>query len=257
MTIRSRGTPPARQCARSSPSNIRIARKRANCSTVVTIASGVSLSNPTTGSALTLARSAAIRRWKWPRRARPGIAQSDRHREAAASKPTPSIIAREPVAARLRRRSARARDFRRHPQRERSGAAARRATSIFVPNRSFEVYLHQRYSYDEIEAGMRVPFFGNRRLLRAEERDEDEQSIRVHATRRNSPSRRFESPDEIDRLVMVKAPHAQVSFERAFFLASSPEEYTRTAAHDRSRRILTASGLATARSSRSTPSDRR
>src|SRR6185437_11084963 len=43
---------------------------------------------------------------------------------------------------------------------------------LFVPNRSFEVYLHQRYSYDEIESGMRVPFFGSRRLLRAEERDE-------------------------------------------------------------------------------------
>ena len=44
---------------------------------------------------------------------------------------------------------------------------------IFIANRSFEVYLHQRYSYDEIERGMRVPFFGNRRLLRAEERDEE------------------------------------------------------------------------------------
>src|SRR5262249_25155663 len=30
---------------------------------------------------------------------------------------------------------------------------------IFVPNRSFEVYLHQRFSYDEIENGMLVPFF--------------------------------------------------------------------------------------------------
>ncbi len=43
---------------------------------------------------------------------------------------------------------------------------------IFVPNRSFEVYLHQKFSYDEIERGMRCLFFGNRRLLRAEERDE-------------------------------------------------------------------------------------
>ncbi|MBD5654794.1 MAG: DUF1246 domain-containing protein, partial [Candidatus Eremiobacteraeota bacterium] len=43
---------------------------------------------------------------------------------------------------------------------------------LFVPNRSFEVYLHERFSYDEIERGMTVPFFGNRRLLRAEERDE-------------------------------------------------------------------------------------
>ncbi len=42
---------------------------------------------------------------------------------------------------------------------------------IFVPNRSFEVYLRQKFDYDEIESGMLVPFFGNRRFLRAEERE--------------------------------------------------------------------------------------
>ena len=41
---------------------------------------------------------------------------------------------------------------------------------VFVANRSFEVYLREKYSYDEIECGMRVPFFGNRYLLKAEER---------------------------------------------------------------------------------------
>jgi 5-formaminoimidazole-4-carboxamide-1-(beta)-D-ribofuranosyl 5'-monophosphate synthetase len=44
--------------------------------------------------------------------------------------------------------------------------------AIFLANRSFEVYLHQKFGYDEIERGMLVPFFGNRSLLRAEERDE-------------------------------------------------------------------------------------
>ena len=42
---------------------------------------------------------------------------------------------------------------------------------IFVANRSFEVYLHQQFGYDEIERRMLVPFFGNRHLLRAEERE--------------------------------------------------------------------------------------
>ena len=41
---------------------------------------------------------------------------------------------------------------------------------LFVPNRSFEVYLHEKYDYDEIERRMLVPFFGNRYLLKAEER---------------------------------------------------------------------------------------
>ena len=39
--------------------------------------------------------------------------------------------------------------------------------------------------------------------------------------------RRFKSSREIDRLVMVKAPHKKVSFERAFFLVRSPQEYER------------------------------
>jgi 5-formaminoimidazole-4-carboxamide-1-(beta)-D-ribofuranosyl 5'-monophosphate synthetase len=101
--------------------------------------------------------------------------------------------------------------------------------ALFVANRSFEVYLHQRYSYDEIERGMRVPFFGNRHLLRAEERDEANNQYDLLERAGIRYPKRFASPSEIDRLVMVKAPHAKVSFERAFFLASSPQEYVAAA----------------------------
>lgn len=100
---------------------------------------------------------------------------------------------------------------------------------LFIPNRSFEVYLHQRYSYDEIERGMRVPFFGNRRLLRAEERDEPNNQYALMDRAGIRYPRQYDVPKEIDRLVMVKAPHAKVSFERAFFLARSPQEYQREA----------------------------
>ncbi len=132
---------------------------------------------------------------------------------------------------------------------------------IFVANRSFEVYLHQQFGYDEIERRMLVPFFGNRHLLRAEERTlpfdpaqgklaqsdkgEDQYALMRAAGIRHP--RRFASPDDIDRLVMVKAPHARVSFERAFFLASSPEEYRATADHMMDEGILSAGGLASAR----------
>ena len=98
---------------------------------------------------------------------------------------------------------------------------------VFVPNRSFEVYLRQKYSYDRIEAGMRVPFFGNRRLLRAEERDEPKNQYAIMDEGGIRYPRRFASAREIDRLVMVKAPHKKVSFERAFFLVRSPQEYDR------------------------------
>ncbi|GAC1583365.1 MAG: formate--phosphoribosylaminoimidazolecarboxamideligase family protein [Candidatus Elarobacter sp.] len=125
-------------------------------------------------------------------------------------------------------------------------ARLRAQNVIFVANRSFEVYLHQRYSYAEIEERMAVPFFGNRRLLRAEERDEaDNQYVLMQRAGIRFP-RQLSSPDEIDRLVMVKAPHAKVSFERAFFLARSRDEYAQTAERLLAAGIVTADGLRSA-----------
>ncbi len=119
---------------------------------------------------------------------------------------------------------------------------------LFVANRSFEVYLRQRYGYDAIERQMLVPFFGNRSLLKAEERDQaevDQYALLQKAGIRHP--RRYASPDEIDGLVMVKAPHARVSFERAFFLAASPQEYGAAARRLIAEGSLTADALAAAR----------
>jgi len=114
---------------------------------------------------------------------------------------------------------------------------------IFVANRSFEVYLHQKFSYDEIERRMLVPFFGNRRLLRAEERDEENnQYDLMHRAGIRFPQQ-FDTPDEIDRLVMVKASHATVSFERAFFLVRTPQEYAEKSERLIAAGILTRKGL--------------
>ena len=114
---------------------------------------------------------------------------------------------------------------------------------VFLANRSFEVYLHQKFSYDQIESLMRVPFFGNRYLLRAEERDE---SGNQYALLRDAGIRhpmQFDSPNDIDRLVMVKAPHAKVSFERAFFLVNSAADYERVSEQLMQDGIVTQEGL--------------
>jgi 5-formaminoimidazole-4-carboxamide-1-(beta)-D-ribofuranosyl 5'-monophosphate synthetase len=119
---------------------------------------------------------------------------------------------------------------------------------VFIPNRSFEVYLRQKFEYEEIERRMLVPFFGNRRLLKAEERHEsaeDQYALLERAGIRHP--KRFDSPERIDRLVMVKAPHARVTFERAFFLASSPEEFEAVSRRLVADGVLTAEGLASAR----------
>jgi 5-formaminoimidazole-4-carboxamide-1-(beta)-D-ribofuranosyl 5'-monophosphate synthetase len=114
---------------------------------------------------------------------------------------------------------------------------------IFLANRSFEVYLHQKYSYDEVERGMKVPMFGNRRLLRAEERDEANNQYALLDRAGIRHPVQFPSPGDIDRLVMVKAPHAKISFERAFFLCSSPQEYREVAGRLIEAGMLTEEGL--------------
>jgi len=119
-------------------------------------------------------------------------------------------------------------------------------SAIFIPNRSFEVYLRQRYSYDEIEQGMKTPFFGSRRLLRAEERDEAANQYRLLDAAGIRYPRRVKGPDEIDGLTIVKAPHARVSFERAFFLVASPQHYRDRAAALLNKGIVTEEGLRTA-----------
>lgn len=116
--------------------------------------------------------------------------------------------------------------------------------AIFVPNRSFEVYLRQRYSYDEIESGMRAPFFGSRRLLRTEDRLEPNGQYTLLDNAGIRYPRRRNGPEEIDGLTIVKAPHAKVSFERAFFLVSSPKQFRQRAGELLERGVVTEEGLA-------------
>ena len=120
------------------------------------------------------------------------------------------------------------------------------ANAIFVPNRSFEVYLRQRFSYDEIEQGMRVPIFGSRRLLRAEEREEPDNQYRLLDAAKIRYPRRLKGPHEIDGLTLIKAPHARVGFERAFFVASTPTQYRTRANALLQAGVITEDGLARA-----------
>lgn len=92
---------------------------------------------------------------------------------------------------------------------------------IFVPNRSFAVYV----GYDAIENDFTIPVFGNKYLLRAEERDAPKNQYYLMDKSGVRRPRQIPSPDKIDRLVIVKACEARRSYERAFFLARSPEEY--------------------------------
>ncbi len=93
--------------------------------------------------------------------------------------------------------------------------------AIFVPNRSFAVYL----GYENIEKKFDIPVFGNRNLLRAEEREESKNQHYLMTKGGIKQPEKISSPQKIDRLVIVKAKEAARSYERAFFLAGSYDEY--------------------------------
>ncbi|OGE19283.1 5-formaminoimidazole-4-carboxamide-1-(beta)-D-ribofuranosyl 5'-monophosphate synthetase [Candidatus Daviesbacteria bacterium RIFCSPLOWO2_02_FULL_41_8] len=100
--------------------------------------------------------------------------------------------------------------------------------AIFIPHRSFEVYIND---YNAIEKKFKVPMFGNRFLLKAEERGvKPNQYDLLDAAQIRYPQQ-FDDPKKIDRLCIVKVLEKERGFERAFFFAESFEEYKLGVAH--------------------------
>ncbi|MCX8170381.1 MAG: formate--phosphoribosylaminoimidazolecarboxamide ligase family protein [Candidatus Bathyarchaeota archaeon] len=97
--------------------------------------------------------------------------------------------------------------------------------TIFIPNRSFSVYV----GYDNIEGRFKTPIYGNRFLLRTEERTEPRNQYWLLEKAGIKIPKKFDKPEDIDRLVIVKVQQKKKPLERAFFYASSPEEYYRKA----------------------------
>jgi 5-formaminoimidazole-4-carboxamide-1-(beta)-D-ribofuranosyl 5'-monophosphate synthetase len=92
---------------------------------------------------------------------------------------------------------------------------------LFVHSRYFWVYC----DFNEVENNFLVPILGTRELVRKEERDEPKNQYFLLQEGNVPIPRQYASPDDIDRLVIVKASEAERGYERAFFLVSSPAEY--------------------------------
>lgn len=101
--------------------------------------------------------------------------------------------------------------------------------TIFIPNRSFSVYL----GYDKIEEHFRVPLYGNRSILRSEERSEKKNQYWLLEKAGIRIPKKFNRPEEIDRMSIVKVQQKDRPLERAFFYAKSKEDY-----YERSRLLL-------------------
>lgn len=102
----------------------------------------------------------------------------------------------------------------------------RQQNAIMVAHRAFTAYL----GYDNIENNLKVPVFGNRSLLRAEERTAARNQYYLLEKAGLRHPKIFRKPAEIDGPAMVKVQDAKRKLERAFFIVSSYEDYKRKSA---------------------------
>jgi len=93
--------------------------------------------------------------------------------------------------------------------------------TIFLPNRSLTVYV----GYKNLEEKFLVPMYGNRFMLKTEERRLERNQYWLLERAGVRTPKRFSSPEEIDRLVIVKVAQKAKPLERAFFTAKNFEEY--------------------------------
>jgi len=93
--------------------------------------------------------------------------------------------------------------------------------TVFIPNRSFAVYV----GYDTIERDINFPIFGNKFLLRAEERDAPKNQFYLLEKAGIKMPKVYRKPEDIDSLAIVKVSEAKRRYERAFFIVSSYDDY--------------------------------
>lgn len=97
----------------------------------------------------------------------------------------------------------------------------RELNCVMVAHRAFTAYL----GYDNIENNFKVPVFGNRSLLRAEERTVARNQYYLLERAGIRHPKIYRKPSDIDGPAMVKVQEAKRKLERAFFIVTSYEDY--------------------------------
>lgn len=98
--------------------------------------------------------------------------------------------------------------------------------TILISHRSFSVYL----GYENIENNLKVPVFGNRYLLKAEERNIPNNQYYLLEKAGIPHPRIYDKPEEIDGPAMVKIQESKRKLERAFFIVNSFEDFEKKTA---------------------------
>lgn len=94
-------------------------------------------------------------------------------------------------------------------------------SGILVLNRSLSAYC----GFDYLENELRTPFLGGRHIQKAEDRNAKNNQYDILKRAGIEFPKRFEKPEDIDRLAVVKVQQKDNPLERAFIYPSSPEEF--------------------------------
>jgi 5-formaminoimidazole-4-carboxamide-1-(beta)-D-ribofuranosyl 5'-monophosphate synthetase len=113
------------------------------------------------------------------------------------------------------------------------------SNAVMVAHRAFTAYL----GYDNIENNLRVPIFGNRSLLRAEERSAPRNQYYLLEKAGIHHPKIYRNPSDIDGLAIIKVQEATRKLERAFFIVSSYEDYKKKSKQKIEQRLVTKEDL--------------
>ncbi len=115
----------------------------------------------------------------------------------------------------------------------------RKKNTIFIHNRYFWVY----FDFKDIENKFMIPIFGTRSMLKLEERDVPKNQYYLLEKAGIRHPKIFKSPKDIDRLVIVKVSEAIRGYERAFFYATSFNDYKKKSEDMIKKKLITKESL--------------
>ena len=118
----------------------------------------------------------------------------------------------------------------------------RQMNTIIVAHRAFTAYL----GYDNIENNLMIPIFGNRQLLRAEERTSIKNQYYLLEKSQIRCPKVYRKPSDIDGPAIVKVQEANRKLERAFFVVSSYEDYNQKVNSKMTQGLINEQGLQSA-----------
>jgi len=115
----------------------------------------------------------------------------------------------------------------------------REKNTIFIHNRYFWVY----FDFTDIENNFLVPIYGTRGMVKLEERDVPKNQYYLLDKAGIRYPRIIKSPKDIDTLVIVKVNEAIRGYERAFFYATSFEDYKKKSNELLKKKLITKESL--------------